>query len=183
MNILRPLREYFGIIAQMGRKRKKEWYVKTGDGNVYGPADVPSLVAWAEDGRIGPSSFLSKNRIDWTHAQLLPELGMDWLVEVNPGLILGPYNRKFLIMSHRAGNFPADARVFALHRGPIDEDPPQAVRAEFVPRAEARPASSVTRGIFCGHDRAKLIALEVAARRELAVAAERRNIRFLGRKT
>ena len=59
----------------------KEWYVRMSDGNVYGPADVAALVSWAEDGRVDPSSSLSKDRIKWTPAQLMPELEMEWLVE------------------------------------------------------------------------------------------------------
>ena len=51
----------------------KEWYVRMSNGNVYGPADVASLVSWAEDGRIDPSSSLSKDRIKWTPAQLMDD--------------------------------------------------------------------------------------------------------------
>ena len=84
----------------------KEWYVRMSNGNVYGPADVASLVSWAEDGRIDPSSSLSKDRIKWTPAQLMDELGMKWLVELEPGKPIGPYNRKFLISSHAEGSLP-----------------------------------------------------------------------------
>ena len=75
----------------------REWYVKTADGNVYGPADVASLVAWAEDGRVDASASLSKNRVDWMSAELMGELEMKWLVSLEPGKTLGPYNRKFLM--------------------------------------------------------------------------------------
>ena len=57
---------------------RKEWYVRMSDGNVYGPADVASLVSWAEDGRIDPSSSLSKDRIKWTPAQLILPV-VQWL--------------------------------------------------------------------------------------------------------
>lgn len=105
----------------------KEWYVRTSDGNVYGPADVASLVSWAEDGRIDPSSSLSKDRIKWTPAQLMDELGMKWLVELEPGKPLGPYNRKFLISSHTEGSLPDGAKLYRLHEFPIDQDPPPTV--------------------------------------------------------
>lgn len=105
----------------------KEWYVRTSDGNVYGPADVASLVSWAEDGRIDPSSSLSKDRIKWTPAQLMDELGMKWLVELEPGKPLGPYNRKFLISSHTEGSLPDKAKLYRLHEFPIDQDPPPTV--------------------------------------------------------
>ncbi len=105
----------------------KEWYVRTGDGNVYGPADKASLVSWAEDGRIDPSSSLSKDRIEWVPAQLMDELGMKWFVELEPGKPLGPYNRKFLIASHADGSLPDRVKTYRLHEFPVDQDPPQTV--------------------------------------------------------
>ena len=97
------------------------------DGNVYGPADVAALVSWAEDGRIDPSSSLSKDRIKWTPAQLMSELEMKWLVELEPGKPLGPYNRKFLVASLADGSLPTDAKAYRLHEFPIEQDPPPTV--------------------------------------------------------
>ena len=106
---------------------EKEWYVRMNDGNVYGPADVASLVSWAEDGRIDPTSSLSKDRIKWTPAQLMDVLGMKWLVELEPGKPLGPNNRKFLVSSLADGSLPADAKAYRLHEFPIEQDPPPSV--------------------------------------------------------
>ena len=106
---------------------RKEWYVRMSDGNVYGPADIASLVSWAEDGRIDPSSSLSKDRIRWTPAQLMDELEMKWLVELEPGKPLGPYNRKYLVASIADGSLPAETKAYRLHEFPIDEDPPPTV--------------------------------------------------------
>ena len=111
---------------------KKEWYVRMSDGNVYGPADVESLVSWAEEGRIEPTSSLSKDRIEWTPAQLMPELEMKWLVEVEPGKTTGPYNRKFLIVSSADGSLPAEAKVYRLHEFPVDKDPPPEIVEKIV---------------------------------------------------
>ena len=97
------------------------------DGNVYGPADVASLVSWAEDGRIDPSSSLSKDRIRWTPAQLMGELEMKWLVELEPGKPLGPYNRKYLVASMTDGSLPPETKAYRLHEFPIDEDPPPTI--------------------------------------------------------
>ena len=106
---------------------RKEWYVRMSDGNVYGPADIASLVSWAEDGRIDPSSSLSKDRIRWTPAQLMGELEMKWLVELEPGKPLGPYNRKYLVASIADGSLPAETKAYRLHEFPIDEDPPPTI--------------------------------------------------------
>ena len=101
----------------------REWYVKTADGNVYGPADVASLVKWAEDGRIDYSVSISKDRISWTPAHLMKELAMEWLVEVEPGRVVGPYNRRYLIASHQQGALPPDARIYRRHEFAVDVDP------------------------------------------------------------
>ena len=108
--------------------------MRMSDGNVYGPADVESLVSWAEEGRIEPTSSLSKDRIEWTPAQLMPELEMKWLVEVEPGKTTGPYNRKFLIASSADGSLPVEAKVYRLHEFPVDKDPPPTVVEKEVVR-------------------------------------------------
>ena len=110
----------------------REWYVKTADGNVYGPADVASLVKWAEDGRIDYSVSISKDRVSWSPAHLMLELAMDWLVEVEPGRVLGPYNRRYLIASHREGAFPPETRIYRRHEFAVDVDPTPRVMEKVV---------------------------------------------------
>ena len=110
----------------------KEWYVRMSDGNVYGPANVESLVCWAEEGRIEPTSSLSKDRMEWTPAQLMSDLEMKWLVEIEPGKTSGPYNRKFLIASSADGSLPAEAKTYRLHEFPVDQDPPPTVVEKIV---------------------------------------------------
>ena len=126
---------------------RKEWYVRMSDGNVYGPADVAALVSWAEDGRVDPSSSLSKDRIKWTPAQLMPELEMKWLVEIEPGKPLGPYNRKFLIVSCADGSLPATAKVYRLHEFPVDQDPPPVVVEKIVEKRVEVPVEKIVEKI------------------------------------
>ena len=102
----------------------KEWFVRTEDGKVYGPAGIENLVAWARDGRIGPSSFVSKDRIAWTPAQMMACLEMHWLVEMEPGKVFGPFNREAVSELCRGGSIPATAKLYRLHELPIDQDPP-----------------------------------------------------------
>ena len=105
----------------------REWYVRTADGNVYGPADVASLVRWAEDGRVDSSGFVSRDRITWVPSQLMEELAMTWIVEIEPGKFLGPYNRKFLIASSEDGSLPATAKIYRRHDIPVADDPPPTI--------------------------------------------------------
>ncbi|MBO7684011.1 MAG: DUF4339 domain-containing protein [Kiritimatiellae bacterium] len=107
---------------------EKEWFVRTEDGRVYGPADVASLVAWAKDGRIEPSGFVSKDRLSWVPAQLMPELEMKWLVETEPGKVFGPFNRALVVSIFSRGVVPAGAKAYRLHELPVDCDPPPVVK-------------------------------------------------------
>ena len=103
---------------------ERKWYVRTEDGKVYGPADVTSLSLWAQDGRIEPAAFVSQDRKSWVPAQLMPELEMKWLVEVEPGKVLGPFNRAVVIRLSREGELPPEAKIYRLHEFAITEDPP-----------------------------------------------------------
>ena len=101
-----------------------KWYVKSDDGNVYGPADMEKLSTWARDGRIDPSSYLSTDRISWVPAQTLANLEMKWLIETEPGKVFGPFNRAVVIRLFKSGEVGASARAYQLHELEIDQDPP-----------------------------------------------------------
>ena len=111
----------------------KEWFVRTEDGKVYGPAEVSALVEWAKDGRIEPSSFLSRDRINWTPAQLMPELEMEWLVETEPGRVYGPFNRSLVISMYAAKSVSSTAKAYRLHKLPVDKDSPPVEKIVEVP--------------------------------------------------
>ena len=108
----------------MADSSKREWYVRTADGRVYGPADVASLVAWARDGRIEPTGFVSRDRLSWTPAQLMPELEMKWLVETEPGKVFGPFNRALVVSLFSRKSVPDGAKAYRLHELPVECDPP-----------------------------------------------------------
>ena len=103
------------------------WYVKVADGKVYGPATVASLVEWAKDGRIQPTSFLSQDRKSWKPAQTMPELEMKWLVETSPGKVFGPFNRAVVIQLFADGSAAPGTKVYSLHEFAPDEDPPPTI--------------------------------------------------------
>ena len=106
------------------KQNKEAWYVRSSDGQVYGPTDRSSLVVWAEEGRIEPSGFVSRDRKEWIPAQLMPELEMKWVVEAEPGKFFGPFNRKMIIRLASSGSLPAGAGVYRRHELAVDKDPP-----------------------------------------------------------
>jgi hypothetical protein len=125
----------------MGNAR--EWYVRTADGSVYGPADVASLVSWAEDGRLDADTSVSKDRVSWTPAPLMDELAMSWLVEIKPGKVIGPFNRRYLIDSSATGVLPPEARVYRRHDMRVADDPPPAVVEKIVEKRVEVPVERV----------------------------------------
>ena len=60
------------------------WYVKKGDGEVYGPVTRDELRSWAAEGRVAPEDTLSSDQETWQAAAEAVELGMDWFLEL-PG--------------------------------------------------------------------------------------------------
>ena len=105
-------------------EERGKWYVKSDDGNVYGPADMEKLVAWARDGRIDPTSYVSQDRISWVPAQTVPPLEMKWLIETEPGNVFGPFNRAVAVRLFKNGEVGASAQAYHLHELAIDQDPP-----------------------------------------------------------
>lgn len=70
------------------------WYLKKETGEVYGPVDLPSLKAWAEDGRVAPGDALSADQADWSPAFELAELEMAWMLDLPDGPSYGPAHAK-----------------------------------------------------------------------------------------
>ena len=138
-----------------------KWYVKSDDGNVYGPADMEKLSSWARDGRIDPSSYLSTDRISWVPAQTLASLEMKWLIETEPGKVFGPFNRAVAIRLFKSGEVGASARAYQLHEMAIDQDPPP---VERVVEKEVRVEVPVEKIVE------KIVEVPPPARTELVVA-------------
>ena len=68
-----------------------KWFLtKQADGAVFGPMPLSQLRQWALDACISPLDKVSSDEITWVKAPMLPELEMDYLLEVEPGLFYGP---------------------------------------------------------------------------------------------
>ena len=137
------------------------WYVKMEDGTVYGPADLNRLQAWAREGRVDPSSQISSDRKSWTPASLMPELGMEWLVEVEMGGYYGPFHPDVIRDLIAKNRIPASARRFRLDTGRAQEDHSKELNV-----ALERAKSSLA------EKDAALVERESALAKEKALAAE-----------
>jgi len=67
------------------------WFLmKHDDGTVFGPVPFEQLREWAVDAQISPLDRVSTDEKTWAKAPMVPELGMDYLIEVSPDQYYGP---------------------------------------------------------------------------------------------
>jgi predicted nucleic acid-binding Zn-ribbon protein len=91
---------------------KRAWRIRSDKGEVFGPADLDTLKAWARDGRIAPTSELSENGTTWLPVTNVIELEMDWVAEVTSGTFYGPVHRAALDELIRDNALGAGASLF-----------------------------------------------------------------------
>lgn len=85
------------------------WYLlKHDDATVFGPLDFQQLRAWATEAQVSPFDKVSNDNQTWIKAPMLPELEMDWLIEVTADRLYGPTTlgavREFYVMGELADN-------------------------------------------------------------------------------
>jgi hypothetical protein len=75
----------------MEQATTQRWFLrKHEDASVFGPVSLEQLERWASTAQIAPHDSLSIDQINWTKAPMLPQLAMDWLVEVTSERFYGP---------------------------------------------------------------------------------------------
>lgn len=163
----------------MAETGAKNWYVKTEDGKVYGPAPFSSLLAWARGGRILASSMISNDRRRWTLAPQVAEFEMHWLVELAPGQVYGPFNRAVVIQAFRDHALPPNTKFYRLHPYAPDQDPPPKIVEKIVEVSKPwwfawpwKKEQKASERIFGNMTRDQLRSLEVAAQKEVVRSRE-----------
>jgi len=67
------------------------WFLrKHEDGSIFGPLSFEQLARWASSAQIAPHDSISTDQATWMKAPMLPELAMDWIVEVTSERLYGP---------------------------------------------------------------------------------------------
>lgn len=87
----------------MSNEDSQEWYLqKHDDDSTFGPITLEELKQWAIDAQVSPLDKISHDQSSWIKAPMVPELEMDYLVEVSPDQFYGPTTlgavREFLQM-------------------------------------------------------------------------------------
>lgn len=154
-----------------------QWFLrKHADGTVFGPLSFEQLADWASSAQVAPHDTISADQNNWMKAPMLPELGMDWIVEVTSERFYGPTTlgsiREFL----RLGEIDDDTSVINAcdaTRQQIRDLAPllSALPAEVEPPTEEAVVEPATAGMSIAvQDRIR--DLEQALREERRALAE-----------
>ena len=90
----------------------QRWFLrKHEDGSTFGPVQFEQIVRWAAAAQIAPHDMLSSDQQTWMKSSMLPQLGMDWLVEMTDENYYGPTTLGALKEFIRVGEIHGDTFV------------------------------------------------------------------------
>lgn len=90
----------------------QQWFLRKSDGGaVFGPLSFEQLSRWAASARVAPADAISTDQHSWMKAPMVPELGMDWLVEVTSERYYGPTTAGAVHEFVRLGEITSDTTV------------------------------------------------------------------------
>jgi len=96
----------------------QSWFLrKHEDGSTFGPVRFDQIARWAAAAQIAPHDMLSNDRQTWVKAPMLPQLGMDWLVELTSEHYYGPTTLGALQEFIRLGEIDAETLVINTRNG------------------------------------------------------------------
>lgn len=88
------------------------WFLrKHQDGSIFGPISFDQLSSWASTAQVAPHDVVSTDQQTWLKAPMVPQLGMDWLVEVTSEHYYGPTTVGAIQEFIRLGDINADTFV------------------------------------------------------------------------
>ncbi len=90
---------------------------KHDEGTVFGPLPFEHLHAWAMEARISPLDGISTDNATWIKAPMMPELEMDWIIQVGPEDFYGPTTIGAMREFHRLGEISDDTPLINSCRG------------------------------------------------------------------
>ena len=96
----------------------QSWFLrKHEDGSTFGPVRFDQIARWAAAAQIAPHDTLSNDRQSWVKAPMLPQLGMDWLVELTSEHYYGPTTLGALQEFIRLGEIDGETLVINTRNG------------------------------------------------------------------
>jgi len=98
----------------MDQPSNQSWFLRKHEGGtVFGPVSFEQLAQWASTAQIAPHDAVSIDQLTWTKAPMLPELAMDWLVELTSEQYYGPTTLGAIQEFLRLGEI--DAETFVIN--------------------------------------------------------------------
>jgi hypothetical protein len=96
----------------MDEVSSQSWFLrKHQDGSLFGPISFDQLASWASAAQIAPHDLVSTDQETWLKAPMVPQLAMDWLVEVTTEHYYGPTTIGAIQEFIRLGDINADTFV------------------------------------------------------------------------
>jgi hypothetical protein len=161
----------------MANLPEHQWFLrKHEDGTVFGPLSFDQLARWASSAQVAPHDSISTDQTNWMKAPMLPDLGMDWIVEVTSERLYGPTTlgsiREFLRLGEIDDDSPVINACDATRQKIRDIAPLlEALPEEIEPQLEEGFAGPATTGMSIAvQDRIR--ELEQALREERRALAE-----------
>jgi hypothetical protein len=96
----------------------QSWFLRKHDGgSVFGPLSFEQLALWASLARIAPNDLLSTDQVYWIKAPMLPQLRMDWLLELTSEHFYGPTTLDAILEFLRLGEINEETFVINTCNG------------------------------------------------------------------
>jgi hypothetical protein len=105
-------KEYILTATAMATENPENWYLKKHENQeVFGPVRFEKILEWAQSAQVNPQDLISNDKEVWTRPPMIPQLDMDWLVELGANLLYGPTTSGTLIEFAKSGEISAETRV------------------------------------------------------------------------
>ncbi|MEO8206061.1 MAG: GYF domain-containing protein [Chthoniobacterales bacterium] len=112
----------------------ESWYLrKHGDNEIFGPVHFNKIKEWAESAQIAPHDMVSEDGKVWTKAPMIPELEMDWLVQLSDESYYGPTTIEALLEFLQLGEINDETPLINC----TNEKQLLFGKADFFPKTEA----------------------------------------------
>jgi len=96
----------------------QSWFLmKRDDGSIFGPIAFEQLYRWTQDAQVSAFDMVSNDQVQWSKAPMIPELEMDFIVEVGPDQYYGPTTLGALREFLRAGEINQESLILNCKNG------------------------------------------------------------------
>jgi hypothetical protein len=98
----------------------ENWFLKKHEtAEIFGPVHFEQIRIWAKAAQVNPQDMVSTDSELWTKAPMIPDLAMDWLIEVSANLLYGPTTAEALLEFSRLGEITRGTHVLNCRTGEI----------------------------------------------------------------